>query len=86
MTVSRYVLTEHVNSLGWSNIWRFWLVSTWKYQWKMKELHEKYGPVVRIGPNLLDLDYPELIKTLYSTSGKYTKVSGRYPSAYRLGR
>ncbi|KAI8271935.1 hypothetical protein K4K56_002839 [Colletotrichum sp. SAR 10_98] len=28
----------------------------------MKKLHDKYGPIVRLGPNLLDIDIPELIK------------------------
>lgn len=41
---------------------------------KVKKLHEKYGPVVRLGPNKLDLDYPELIKTLYSADTKWLKV------------
>jgi hypothetical protein len=44
------------------------------YQDRIKKLHEQYGPIVRIGPNLLDLDYPELIKTIYSTDGKWLKV------------
>lgn len=48
---------------------------TGDYHLRMQELHDKYGPVVRIGPNLLDLDYPELIKTLYGTDGKWRKVS-----------
>lgn len=44
------------------------------YHIKIKELHEKYGPVVRIGPNTLDFDIPELIKTIYGTDGKWRKV------------
>lgn len=44
------------------------------YHVKIKELHEKYGPVVRIGPNTLDFDIPELIKTFYGTDGKWKKV------------
>jgi hypothetical protein len=40
----------------------------------MKKLHDQYGPVVRIGPNLVDLDYPELIKTIYSTDEAWRKV------------
>ncbi len=40
----------------------------------MKALHDKYGPVVRIGPNLLDLDYAELIRTIYGTDGKWRKT------------
>lgn len=44
------------------------------YQVTIKKLHKKYGPVLRLGPNLLDIDYPELIKTVYSTDGKWPKV------------
>lgn len=40
----------------------------------MKRLHEKYGPVVRIGPNLLDLDLPELSRVIYNTDGKWVKT------------
>ncbi|KAI0174798.1 cytochrome P450 [Pestalotiopsis sp. NC0098] len=58
----------------WTNLWRFFLVRTGDYHLRMQELHDKYGPVVRIGPNLLDLDYPELIKTLYGTDGKWRKT------------
>ena len=61
--------------VGWTNLWRFLAVRSGEYHLRIKELHEKYGPVVRIGPNLLDLDYPELIKTLYGTDDKWRKVS-----------
>ena len=70
---------------GWTNLWRLYQVWTQKYQWNVKELHDKYGPVVRIGPNLLDLDYPELIKTLYSADGKYRKVSKMDDSTHVQG-
>jgi hypothetical protein len=46
-----------------------------KYEVVIHELHKKYGPVVRIGPNVLDLDMPDLIKTIYNTKGDYLKVS-----------
>ncbi|KAK3940293.1 Pisatin demethylase [Diplogelasinospora grovesii] len=59
---------------GWTNLWRLYIVQTGDYQNIIKKLHEKYGPVVRIGPNLLDLDYPEVIKTIYSTDGKWRKT------------
>jgi hypothetical protein len=40
----------------------------------VQELHKKYGPVVRIAPNVLDLDIPELIRTIYNTKADYLKV------------
>ncbi|KAK4213314.1 cytochrome P450 [Rhypophila decipiens] len=60
---------------AWTNLWRFFLIQTGEnYQLTIKKLHQKYGPVLRIGPNLLDIDYPELIKTIYSTDGKWLKT------------
>lgn len=40
-----------------------------------KKLHDKYGPVVRMGPNYLDLDYSSLIKICFDTQGVWRKVS-----------
>ncbi|CVL08128.1 related to pisatin demethylase / cytochrome P450 monooxygenase [Fusarium mangiferae] len=59
---------------GWTNLWRLRTVLEGSYHVKIKELHEKYGPVVRIGPNTLDFDLPELIKTIYGTDGKWKKT------------
>ncbi|KAK4671880.1 hypothetical protein QC764_609560 [Podospora pseudoanserina] len=59
---------------GYTNLWRLYHVRTGKYELTMKRLHDRYGPVVRIGPNLLDLDYPELSKVLYGTDGKWRKT------------
>lgn len=59
---------------GFTNWWRLYQTRTGKYHEIIYDLHKKYGPIVRIGPNTLDLDYPELIKTIYSTDGKWLKV------------
>ncbi|SPO00302.1 related to pisatin demethylase / cytochrome P450 monooxygenase [Cephalotrichum gorgonifer] len=58
---------------GWTNLWRLYQVYTARYAQRIAKLHEKYGPVVRIGPNLLDIDYPELSKVVYGTDGKWKK-------------
>ena len=39
-----------------------------------QELHEKLGPAVRIGPNMISLSDPALFKTVYSTRGDFVKV------------
>jgi len=67
-------LTGNHHIPGYTNLWRLWAVRTRKYHHVIEALHKKYGPIVRIGPNTLDLDYPELIKTIYSTDGKWRKV------------
>ncbi|KAJ5611906.1 hypothetical protein N7528_009011 [Penicillium herquei] len=59
---------------GWTNLWRMFHVRRGKYHFVMHELHKKYGPVVRIAPNVLDLDIPELIKTIYNTKENYIKT------------
>ncbi|KAH0555914.1 hypothetical protein GP486_006142 [Trichoglossum hirsutum] len=41
-----------------------------RYTWKIKELHEKYGPIVRINPYELHIDDPEYYDTLYSGPSK----------------
>ncbi|KAH8666577.1 cytochrome P450 [Xylariales sp. PMI_506] len=58
----------------WTNWWRFALVRSGEYHFEIKKLHDKYGPILRIGPNLLDLDFPELAKTIYGTDGKWRKT------------
>ena len=43
-----------------------------------KRLHEKYGPVVRMAPNYIDVDYPSLIKTCFDFHGVWKKVSSHH--------
>ncbi|OGE54113.1 hypothetical protein PENARI_c006G07172 [Penicillium arizonense] len=59
---------------GWTNLWRMFHVRQGNYQMVVQELHKKYGPVVRIAPNVLDLDIPELIRTIYNTKADYLKT------------
>ncbi|ETS74955.1 hypothetical protein PFICI_13439 [Pestalotiopsis fici W106-1] len=58
----------------WTNLWRLYHVSTGNSHQVFHDLHKKYGPIVRLGPNLLDLDYPELIKTIYNIQGNWKKT------------
>ena len=37
------------------------------------KLHKDYGSAVRVGPNCVILNDPELIKTVYSTKGNFLK-------------
>lgn len=67
------ILTSHI-SIGWTNLWRMLHVRQGTYHVVIHELHKKYGPVVRIGPNVLDLDIPGLIKTIYNIKSEYLKV------------
>jgi hypothetical protein len=57
----------------------FWLLNTfWRNQpWRntSKELHNKYGPIVRYGPNRLMFSSPSSIPVILSTSDVFEKVS-----------
>ncbi|KAL8350058.1 hypothetical protein RB598_005409 [Gaeumannomyces tritici] len=64
----------------WTNLWRFYHTLRGDIHLVNKRMHERYGPVVRTGPNNLDLDLPELIKAIYTTDGRWPKT-GFYPPA-----
>lgn len=57
-----------------TNIWRF--IDHYKATQisTQRRLHETLGPAVRIGPNVVSLSDPTLLKTVYSTRGEYIKV------------
>lgn len=38
------------------------------------QMHKKYGPVVRTAPNVLDIDIPEMIKTVFNIKGDWAKT------------
>ncbi|KAI1458694.1 cytochrome P450 [Annulohypoxylon moriforme] len=58
----------------WTNWWRFALVRTGSYHLHVKRLHDRYGPILRIGPNTLDIDIPELVKILYGSDTSWRKT------------
>lgn len=39
-----------------------------------RELHEKYGSIVRTGPNHVSVSDPSMIPTIYGIGSKYVKV------------
>lgn len=57
-----------------TNLWR--LIDHYKATQigTQRRLHEELGPAVRIGPNVVSLSDPALLKKVYSTRGEYLKV------------
>ena len=53
-----------------------------RYEFKIEELHEQYGPVVRINPDELHINDPEFFSEIYVTSG--VRKSSR-PASHRNG-
>lgn len=57
-----------------TDLWRLYHVWRGNSHLLIRNLHDKYGSVVRIGPKLLDLDFPELTKNIYNIKGDWLKV------------
>ncbi|KAK4460477.1 cytochrome P450 [Cladorrhinum samala] len=68
-----------------TNLWRFRCMRGGNYHKVTGELHKKYGPVVRVGPNVLDIDYPELLKTVFGISGEWRKTESVLASSSLVG-
>ncbi|KAJ9229416.1 hypothetical protein DTO169E5_8872 [Paecilomyces variotii] len=74
------VLASPLNSIPgpflakWTNLWRLFDVWGGRCELTQKLLHEKYGPVVRLGPNMVSLGDPALIATLYGINGDWLKT------------
>ncbi|KAI6347078.1 hypothetical protein MCOR30_000395 [Pyricularia oryzae] len=64
----------------WTNLWRFYHTLRGDIHLVNLRAHQRYGPVVRTGPNQLDLDLPALVKTIYSSDGRFRKTDF-YPPA-----
>lgn len=54
--------------------WRFWIVYKRRPEVEHIRLHEKYGTVVRLGPNDLSFSDPKALKTIYGLNKGFTKV------------
>ena len=59
----------------YTNLWRFFDHLEGRADLTQRILHEKYGPVVRLGPNMISLSDPEMIRVVYDARGNFKKVS-----------
>ncbi|KAF7552186.1 hypothetical protein G7Z17_g4509 [Cylindrodendrum hubeiense] len=58
-----------------SNVWRFIDVARGRAQETHLRLHEKHGPYVRLGPNLVSVFDLDVLKSIYGINKGYTKTS-----------
>jgi hypothetical protein len=49
-----------------TNLWRLLHVRAGHFHLTQIDLHKRYGPVVRLGPNVLSIADPQAIKTIYA--------------------
>lgn len=57
-----------------TNIWRLADQLTGRSHRTQARLHERYGSAVRLGPNLVSLSDPSLLKVVYDARGNFIKV------------
>ncbi|EXJ65883.1 uncharacterized protein A1O5_10859 [Cladophialophora psammophila CBS 110553] len=61
-----------------TNLWRFFVVWGRRPELEHIRLHEKYGPLVRLGPRVLSVSDPAAIPVIYALHSGFVK-SGFYP-------
>jgi hypothetical protein len=63
------------------------IITYGKYIWKIKDLHEEYGPVLRISPYEVHINDPDFYDTLYASSNANPKSRwGWYAAGLGLPR
>lgn len=79
--IQSYRRLQHIPGPFIAALTDFWAATNiWKggyYHEFIYDLHDKYGPVVRWGPNRISFAQPAAISEIYSTKKVFSKVSSR---------
>ena len=62
---------------SFTDLWRVFHTHSNMNKPPMIDLHEKYGDIVRVGPNILSFGNPEAIKDIYGVGKAWNKVCMR---------
>lgn len=64
---------------SFTDLWKLWYArhNSLKENTVYLDVHEKYGDVVRIGPNSLSFASPQAIQEIYGTKGSQQKVCAK---------
>ncbi|KAM0361909.1 hypothetical protein ACHAO7_011816 [Fusarium culmorum] len=57
-----------------TSLWYMYQVYNGNSHLVLEKLHQKYGPKVRIGPNLVDIDYPSIMRNVFVLNGGWLKT------------
>ena len=68
---------------SFSNFWRIAGVVSQDMPWRNISVHDRYGPLVRIGPNHVSTSDPQALKTIYNFTNIFRKVRG-FPQGINL--
>ena len=64
----------------YTSLWKLWEVHGGTFEKTNVELHRKYGPVVRLGPNEYSIDDPDAAKIIYGHGRPFMKSAWYYAS------
>lgn len=68
--------TRHLPGPFWARFTRLWYfkrVAQGGFERENIALHRKYGPIVRLAPNMFSIDLPESVNTIYGIGSKLPK-------------
>ena len=63
---------------SFTNLWKLWYALKGSQKQMYVDIHEKYGDIVRLGPNELSFADPRAIRDIYGPSGSSQKVNIAY--------
>ncbi len=93
LVVIRSLATRYLSSLrkfngpvlaSFTNAWRFNYVYWHRHEPPMLKIHEKYGDIVRLGPNVLAFRQPQAVLDIYGPKGRNFRKVMAYILGYRL--
>ncbi|ROT39072.1 cytochrome P450 [Sodiomyces alkalinus F11] len=58
----------------WTRLWYLYQSWTGDSHLELYRLHQKHGPIVRTGPNMIDVDLPELMCTIFHIRNGWPKT------------
>ncbi|KAF4967126.1 hypothetical protein FSARC_5287 [Fusarium sarcochroum] len=64
-----------------TRLWYMYQVYTGNSHLVLERLHKKYGPIVRIGPNFVDIDKPEIIPNVFALKEDWQKTKFYHASS-----
>lgn len=62
---------------SFTNLWKVYQLSTLRMPEKLRQMHEKYGDVVRVGPNDVSFNTRNAVSTIYK-AGRSLPKTGFY--------
>jgi hypothetical protein len=57
-----------------TNLWKAYEMYQGQMEYTIRDLHDKHGAIVRIGPNDLVISHPDAVKQIYLSGSSFQKV------------